>query len=118
MKSLCIKTNNSNLLEYLFQELKTINIPDICFCQNQFKHYKNIIIHYTGKDLSFFYSKMSSLLSLLILTKTNSTNIVRPNLYSHLPVSVFLPLLSEFADSCSASPQEARHTPHATHLPI
>ena len=67
MKSLCIKTNNSNLLDYLFHELKTINIPDICFCQNQFKHYKNIIIHYTGKDLPFFYSKMSSLLSLLII---------------------------------------------------
>lgn len=67
MKSLCIKTNNSNLLEYLIQELQGSNIPDICFCQNQFKHYKNIIIHYTGKDYSLFYSKISAILSLLVI---------------------------------------------------
>lgn len=67
MKSLCIKTNNSNLLEYLIQELQTSNIQDICFCGNQFKHYKNIIIHYTGKDNSIFYSKISAILSLLVI---------------------------------------------------
>ena len=67
MKSLCIKTNNSNLLEYLLNELKYTDIPDICFCKNKFKHYNNIIIHYTGKDSSLFYSKISTILSLLII---------------------------------------------------
>lgn len=67
MKSLCIKTNNSNILTYLLNELQNIDITDICFSQNKFKHYQNIIIHYTGKDNAVFYSKISSLLSLLVI---------------------------------------------------
>ena len=45
MKSLCIKTNNSNLLQYLLNELKHFELPDICFSLRKFKHYNNIIIH-------------------------------------------------------------------------
>lgn len=50
MKSLCIKTNNTNTLEYLLNEFKLLELNNIYFSQNEFKHYKNIIIHYTGKD--------------------------------------------------------------------
>lgn len=67
MKSLCIKTNNSDLLDYLLNEFKTIDIDNVCFCPNSFKCYKNIIIHYTGKDTKNFISKLSSILSFLVI---------------------------------------------------
>lgn len=67
MKSLCIKTNNSNLLEYLLNELKHLNLEDVCFTYKQFKHYKNVIIHYTGNDTKLFLNKISSILSLLVI---------------------------------------------------
>lgn len=67
MKSLCIKTNNSNLLNYLLNELNNIDLQNICFSKNEFKIYKNIIIHYSGNDESLFLSKISSILSFLVI---------------------------------------------------
>ena len=61
MKSLCIKTNNTNTLEYLLNEFKLLELNNIYFSQNEFKHYKNIIIHYTGKDNNLFINKISSI---------------------------------------------------------
>lgn len=67
MKSLCIKTNNSDLLKYLLNEFKNINIENVCFSENEFKIYKNVIIHYTGNDEVLFLSKISSILSFLVI---------------------------------------------------
>lgn len=67
MKSLCIKTNHSKILDYLLNELKYTDIKDICFSRNQFKNYQNIVIHYLSTDYSYFFSKISTLLSFLII---------------------------------------------------
>ena len=67
MKSLCIKTNNTNTLEYLLNEFKLLELNNIYFSQNEFKHYKNIIIHYTGKDNNLFINKISSILYFLAI---------------------------------------------------
>lgn len=67
MKSLCIKTNNSDLLNYLLNELNNIDLKNICFSENEFKIYKNIIIHYSGDNESLFLSKISSILSFLVI---------------------------------------------------
>ena len=67
MKSLCIKTNNSNLLNYLLNEFENIDLDDVCFSKNEFRFYKNIIIHYFGSDESLFLSKISYILSLLVI---------------------------------------------------
>ena len=68
MKSLCIKTNNSKILDYLLNELKYSEIKHICFSENKFKNYKNIIIHYLSQnDYPYFFSKISNLLSFLII---------------------------------------------------
>ena len=67
MKSLCIKTNNSDLLKYLLNELKELELDNVCFSLRQFKHYKNIIIHYTGENETLFLEKISSILSLLVI---------------------------------------------------
>ena len=67
MKSLCIKTNNSYLQNYLLNELKNINLSNVCFSKNKFKHYENVIIHYLGTNYNDFYSKISSILSFLVI---------------------------------------------------
>lgn len=67
MKSLCIKTNNSKLIEYLLNELKYLELNDICFSIQKFKHYQNIIIHYKGSNNYIFLDKISSILSLLVI---------------------------------------------------
>lgn len=67
MNSLCIKTNDSNNISYLLNEFKYSNLENIYFSENQFKHYKNVIIHYLGNDSISFYSKISSILSFLII---------------------------------------------------
>ena len=67
MKSLCIKTNDSNVISYLLNELKYSKLENIYFSFNQFKHYKNVIIHYLGNDFASFYSKISSILSFLVI---------------------------------------------------
>ncbi len=67
MKSLCIKTNHPDLLQYLLNELNHIDLEQVCFSYSQFKHYKNIIIHYVGNDTQLFLNKISSILSLLVI---------------------------------------------------
>lgn len=67
MKSLCIKSNNSNLLQYLLNELQHLEIKQVYFSEKQFKHYKNIIIHYIGDNEDLFIEKISSFLSLLVI---------------------------------------------------
>lgn len=67
MKSLCIKTNNTRLLDYLLNELRNIELKNVCFTLKTFTHYKNLIIHYKGKDYSSFYSIMSNILSFLVI---------------------------------------------------
>lgn len=67
MNSLCIKTNNSNTISYLLNEFKYSNLENIYFSENRFKYYKNVIIHYLGNDSKSFYSKVSSILSFLVI---------------------------------------------------
>lgn len=77
MKSLCIKTNNSNLLSYLLSELKTLELNDVCFSENYFKYYKNIIVHYTGNQPDLFFDKISSILSLLVIDEVEENLLKR-----------------------------------------
>lgn len=67
MKSVCIKTNNINSIQYLLNELNHIDLEHTCFSIRDFKHYKNIIIHYTGKDIDLFFKKISNILSFLVI---------------------------------------------------
>ena len=67
MKSICIKTNNSNLLDYLLNELRSLDLDNICFSFNEFKCYKNVIIHYLGTNNILFVERISKILSYLVL---------------------------------------------------
>lgn len=67
MKSICIKTNNTNSIKYLLNELNNIDLEHICFSLRDFKHYKNIIIHHTDSNNNLFYKKISEILSFLVI---------------------------------------------------
>ena len=77
MKSLCIKTNDSDLLNYLLNELKNMELKDICFSKNEFKVYQNVIIHYSGKDEALFLSEISSMLCFLVIDELEKTLLKR-----------------------------------------
>ena len=62
MKSFCFKTNNTKLLDYLLNRIEEIDFENLIYSQNQFKIYKNIIIHYTGNDNKKFYKFVRDLL--------------------------------------------------------
>lgn len=67
MRSLCIKTNNSDLITYLLNEFSNLDLDHIYFSENEFKLYKNVIIHYSGSNTSLFLSQMASILSFLVI---------------------------------------------------
>ena len=54
MKSYCIKTNNEEIINYLLNIIKNINLEDICYHNKEFKIYKNICIHYKGNNITYF----------------------------------------------------------------
>ena len=62
MSSLCIKTNNDEILKYLQNEFKDFNMLNVSFSSNEFKNYKNVIIHYKGTDFELFYTKLATIL--------------------------------------------------------
>ena len=67
MSSLCIKTNNDEILKYLQNEFKDFNMLNVSFSSNEFKNYKNVIIHYKGSDTELFYTKLATILSYLVI---------------------------------------------------
>lgn len=67
MKSLCIKTNNSKTINCLLNLLEKSYIENTYFSCRTFKHFTNIIIHYLGNNLDYFYSNISDLIVCLIL---------------------------------------------------
>jgi len=69
MKSICIKSNDQNVLTYLLDSIEHLNQEQTCFSTNQFKLYKNVIIHYTGTDTELFITKIATILSYLVIDK-------------------------------------------------
>ncbi|MCI8699936.1 MAG: hypothetical protein HFJ47_01170 [Clostridia bacterium] len=67
MKSLCIKTNNLDNIDYLLNELDNMYIENTYFSCKNFKSYTNVIIHYTGNDNEYFLSEIATLLSFLVI---------------------------------------------------
>ena len=67
MSSLCIKTNNEDIIKYLHNEFSELNMLNVFYSRHEFKSYKNIIIHYTGIDNELFYTKLATILSYLVI---------------------------------------------------
>ena len=67
MKSFCIKNNNEIILNYLLAKIENLNIENIYVSKNSFKNYKNIIVHYRGKDDDTFIYNLSEILTNCIM---------------------------------------------------
>ena len=67
MKSICIKTNNQKVIDYLLDGLNNISIDDIYFSCKKFKIYENIIVHFTGNNNKLFCKELSYILSNLVI---------------------------------------------------
>ena len=66
MKTICVKNNNENILEYLFKETNKLDINDTAVSCREFKNYNNIIIHYFGKNENKFLETVSEIISMCI----------------------------------------------------
>ena len=66
MKTVCIKTTNLNITNYLLDNLNKLKIDNMFISSHKFKVYNNIFIHYKGKNLELFLSTISHVLVFLI----------------------------------------------------
>jgi len=96
MSSLCIKTNNDDILTYLQNEFSEFNMLNVFYSRHEFKSYKNIIIHYTGKDNELFYTKLATILSYLVIDNFENDMIknILSNNYFYFDHSEFSKILS------------------------
>ena len=62
MKSLCIKTNNKIIIDYLLNEFQNININETYITFKSFKHFSNIILHCKIDNNTLFINTISKLL--------------------------------------------------------
>lgn len=63
MKSICIKTNNKYIIDYLLKDFSNIDLDNIYLSANSFAHYDNVIIHYLGNDLDTFLENVCDILT-------------------------------------------------------
>lgn len=99
MNSLCIKTNDDSTLKYLQNEFSEFNMLNVSFSCNEFKLYKNIIIHYTGIDTELFYTKLATILSYLVIDNFEEAiikNIIMSNYFYFDSIEI-----SNIVDLCS-----------------
>ncbi len=67
MKSMCIKSNNKYIIDYLLKEFSSIDLDYIYLSSNSFKIYDNVIIHYLGNNINDFYKILCDRLTRCIL---------------------------------------------------
>lgn len=67
MKSICIKSNNKYIIDYLLKEFSKIDLEAIYLSSLTFKIYDNVIIHYTGDDIDAFQTYICDILTKCII---------------------------------------------------
>lgn len=67
MKSICLKTNNEEIISYIIKKLEE-EFNEIIISNNKFKIYKNVIIHYIGNQERNFLIHFSTMLAEMIST--------------------------------------------------
>jgi len=67
MKSLCIKSNNQDIISYLQKSFENINLENTYISIKKFLHFNNIIIHYKGNDYTKFNNYVSNSITKAII---------------------------------------------------
>lgn len=67
LKSICIKTLNKNVLNYLLENIETLGLNNTCFSYKKFKTFDNVIVHFYGNNTTLFLTKISYLITNLII---------------------------------------------------
>lgn len=67
MKSICIKSNNPYLIDYLLKDFLNMKFDHVYLSNRTFKIYDNVILHYTGEELDYFYDFVCDRLTKCIL---------------------------------------------------
>lgn len=67
MKSICIKSNNNNILSYLSSKFVNANLENIYISLNSFKIYNNIIIHSKNNSQNIFLEISASFITDVII---------------------------------------------------
>ena len=66
MKSICIKTNDLKKIDYLLKECDTLELDNVYLSSYKFKVFRNVIIHYSGKEEEIFLESISEKIANLI----------------------------------------------------
>ena len=85
MISICIKTNNKNVISYLMDNISIINLDNIIFVSKEFSKYNNVIVHYTGNNIPLFFEELTNVLTDCIIQ--NYENLI---IHSLLMLKLFL----------------------------
>lgn len=69
MKSFAIKLIDNRIEDDLISELEQINLNDFYISSKDFKNFRNVIVHYSGKEIITFISLISDALAVVIQKK-------------------------------------------------
>lgn len=67
MKSICIKSNNKYIIDYLLREFSKIDLETVYLSNHTFKIYDNVIVHYTGDAVDTFHAYLCDILTKCII---------------------------------------------------
>lgn len=67
MKSFCIKTNNTDILDYLLERIEELDFEDLVYSKKQYKIYQNIMVHYLGESQKEFNQFLCNLVEEVII---------------------------------------------------
>ena len=67
MKSLCMKTNNIDIINYLQKSFENINLENTYISIKTFNHFNNIIIHHKGNEYTKFNNYISNSITKVII---------------------------------------------------
>lgn len=79
MKSICIKTNNIDIISYLQKGFENMNIENTYISIKKFKHFNNIIIHHKGNENTKLYNYISNYITKAII-KFYEENLIYRNI--------------------------------------
>lgn len=67
MNSICIKCNETNILNAIYLKVNSLKIDNLICRKHSFRQFDNIIIHFYNENISVLYNKISKILAEIII---------------------------------------------------